>query len=208
MAKKKDNGAKQENNGRESKCEIITIILRTIAGDQSDQSRIGDKTNLLSIRHGDLANHCTNVDEEVEILQKQSVMLIDGVQEKAHHINTRCSQSRIDHHTLTILGLGDKRAIVTLLFSNKWRDVRLETPCAKAHDNDCNGKRCKCPIRMHDDWWDGRDDKDDMPDESNKHRDSDSFVSPPLLVCYVGAKERSDVTPIIAFSAHFERQYV
>jgi len=29
-AKEKDDGAKQENNGRKSKCKIITIILRTM----------------------------------------------------------------------------------------------------------------------------------------------------------------------------------
>ena len=67
------------------------MILRAMGGDQSDLSRIVKKTNLLSIRHGDLANHCTKVDEEIEILQRQSVMLIDDLQEKAHHIDTRSS---------------------------------------------------------------------------------------------------------------------
>lgn len=78
-------------------------------------------------------------------------MLIDDLQVKAHHIDTRSSESRINHHTLTRLGLGDKRAIVTLLFSNKWGDVSLETPCAKTHDKDGKGKRSKCPIRMYND---------------------------------------------------------
>jgi hypothetical protein len=32
-------------------------------------------TNLLSICHGDLTDHCTNVDEEVEILEIQSAIL-------------------------------------------------------------------------------------------------------------------------------------
>jgi len=82
-------------------------------------------------------------------------MLTDDLQDKAHHIDTGSSQSWINHHTLTRLGLGDERAIVALLFSNKWGDVRLETPCAKTHDNDGEGKRSKCPIRMHNDWWNG-----------------------------------------------------
>ncbi len=101
------------------------------------------QTNFLSICHGDLANHCTNVDEEVEILQEQSVMLIDNVQEKTHHINTRSSQGRIYYYTLTRLGLGDERAIETLLFGDEWGDIRLETPRAETHDNDSKGKRSK-----------------------------------------------------------------
>lgn len=82
-------------------------------------------------------------------------MLIDNLQKKAHHVDTGSSHSRINHHTLTSLGLGDERAIMTLLFSNKWGDVRLETPCAKTHDNDGNRKRSKCPIGVHNDWWNG-----------------------------------------------------
>jgi len=82
-------------------------------------------------------------------------MPIDDLQEKAHHIDTRSSQSRVNHHTLTRLCLGDERVIVALLFSNKWGDVRLETSCAKTHDNDGKGKRSKCPIRMYNDWRNG-----------------------------------------------------
>ena len=132
-------------------------------------------------------------------------MLIDDLQEKAHHIDTRSSQSRINYHTLSRLGLGDERANVTLLFSDKWGETRFETPCAKTHDDDGKAKRSKRPIRVHNDWWNGRDNKNDVPNESNKHRGRDSSVSSPLLVCNVGAEQWSDVTPILVFSVHFER---
>jgi hypothetical protein len=35
-----------------------------------------------------------------------------------------------------------------------------------------------------------------VPDERNSHGNRDSSESPPLLVCNVGAEQRSDITPI------------
>ena len=123
-------------------------------------------------------------------------MLIDDVQEKTHHVDTRCSQGRVDHHALTRLGLANERANMTLLFGDEWGNVCLETSCTETYDNDGKAKRSKCPIRMHDNRWNGRNNKNEVPDDGNNHRNSDSSKSPPLFVCNVGAQKGSDVTPI------------
>lgn len=75
---------------------------------------------------------------------------------------------------------------MSLLFGNEWRDVRLETSCAETHDNDRKAKRTKRPLRMRDDWWNGRDDKYNVADEDNGHGDRDGFESPPLFICDIG----------------------
>ena len=33
-------------------------------------TELSETTNLFSKRHGDLTNHCTNIDKEIEILKK------------------------------------------------------------------------------------------------------------------------------------------
>ena len=108
-------------------------------------------------------------------------------QENTHHVDTRSSQCWIDYHAFTRLGLGDERAQVSLLFRDEWGDVRLETSCAETHNNDSKGKRSERPLRMRDDRWNGRYNKNNVADECNGYGDSDSFESPPLLIRNIGA---------------------
>ena len=84
---------------------------------------------------------------------------------------------------------------MSLLFGDEWGNVRLETSCAKTHDNDGEGKSSKRPIGMRDNRWNGRNDKNDVADEGNSHRDGDSFESSPFFVRKVGTQKGSNVTP-------------
>ena len=76
MTKEKDDGTEQEDHGRKSKCKIKAIVLRGVVGiNEINPNRKGN-TDLLSIWHGDLAGQCANINEEVEILEIQSVILV------------------------------------------------------------------------------------------------------------------------------------
>ena len=92
--KEKDDGTEQEDHGRKSKCKIIAIVLRGVVRiNETNPNRKGD-TDLLSICHGDLADHCANVNEEVEILEIQSIILATRARKKGwtHHIDARSSE--------------------------------------------------------------------------------------------------------------------
>lgn len=155
-----------------------------------------EMANLLSKRHGDLTDHGTNVDKEIEILKKMlSATLAKSLRDGAYHVDTRGGQGRVDNDTLTRLCLGDERAKEALLFGDEWRNVCLETSSAETHDNNSNAKRSKCSIRVHDDRWNCRDYQNDVTDKSDDYGNSNGVEPPPLFVGNVGTKQRSDVTP-------------
>lgn len=58
------------------------MVLRGVVGDQKDHLHVKEDTDLLSICHGDLADHSANVDEEVEILGMKSVILTTRAREE------------------------------------------------------------------------------------------------------------------------------
>lgn len=90
----------------------------------------------------------------------------------------------------------DERAHVSLLFGNKRGDVRRETSCAETHNDDGNAKSNKRPFGMRNDWWNGRNDKNNVADEGNNQADGDGFESSPLLIRNIGTQEGSEVTPV------------
>ena len=88
-----------------------------------NMSNIGliETANLLSKRHGNLTDHGSNVDKEIEILKKwRSFTSAESMEDGAYHVDTRGGQSRVDNDTLTRLCLRDERAKETLLFGDEW----------------------------------------------------------------------------------------
>lgn len=90
--KEKDDGTEQEDHGRKSKCKIIAIVLHGVVGiNEINPNRMGN-TDLLNIWHGDLADHCANANEEVEILEIQSVILATRARKKRLNSPYRCEK--------------------------------------------------------------------------------------------------------------------
>lgn len=76
-------------------------------------------TNLLGVRHRDLADEGTNVDEQVEV-----------------HVDLRGRHDGVDDDALAASCVADEELRALVLLSDEGRDVGLESTGTETHDDD------------------------------------------------------------------------
>lgn len=84
-------------------------------------------TYLFGIRHSDLTDQGSDIDEEIEILEESSVTSRVGrVQSNSYHVDSRNSQDGIDYNKFPRFLSLDKKLRPPILLSHEWRDIGFE----------------------------------------------------------------------------------
>lgn len=133
---------------------------------------------LLSVDHAELADQSTDVDEHVEVV-----------------VNARLGDRWVDNDTLAGLESLDDQSLNWNLLDNEWRNVWLETTGSETHNDDTEDEGTHGSIWLGDNWWDGRDDQDDVTNNGDADRDTNGLVTTPVLISHIGREEWNGVNP-------------
>lgn len=150
----------------------------------------------LGVGHGDLTDESANVGEEIEILKNVLVNIPSPPSEaKTYHVDSGGRHTRVADDTLTTLGCSYEQLRALVLFGDERRDIWLESTGAGAHDKDGDDKAGERTMRVLDNSWYGGNDEEDVTDEGNSDRDTDSIETAQMGICNVSTEERYDVHP-------------
>lgn len=110
-------------------------------------------------------------------------------------VNTGLGDRWVDNNTLAGLESLDDQGLNWNLLNNEWRNVWLETTGSETHDNDAEDENTHGGIWLGDDWWDGRDNQNNVTDNGDGDRDTDGLVATPVLISHVCGEEWNGVNP-------------
>jgi len=116
-----------------------------------------------------------------------------------HHVvpevHALVGERRVHNHPLAIFPCGHGELLDLHLLGDQHGAAALEEAGAKAHHNDGNHKARHGAILAVEHAWEGRDDQEHVPHESDDRCDADGMEAAQVGVCNVSADQRGKVAP-------------
>lgn len=113
-----------------------------------------------------------------------------------------CHHRIVDHPVSMLVHFDPHRRLGNLL-SNKGRDIRLESSCPDAHDDQADEKDGQGATRVGtEEGWNGGAGQDDMPDNGDDERDSYGVEPTEIGIRDVGTEQRGAINPELVEGAN------
>lgn len=163
--------------------ENVVLLAEDEDRDTDDEHDGGDKVGkvetdvALSVDHTDLADQCTNVDEEVEPV-----------------VDTGNGDSRVDDDALALLRL-DAHALLGNLLGDEGRNVGLECSGSETHDDESENEDAERGVCLGQNGRGRGGNQDDVADLSNEDGVEDGLVATEVGVGNPCSEQRADVDP-------------
>ena len=141
--------------------------------DNRRQSEGKPETDIfLSVDHADLTNQSSDVDKQVEVM-----------------VDPALSDGRVDDHTLPRGEFLDDHGSERDLLNDQGRNVGLECTSTETHDDQSEHENTKAGAFVNDYRWNGRDNQDNVADDSDADCNTDGLVTTPVLISNVSCEQ-------------------